>query len=132
MNGNTGNLPIVGAPSKMFCALEDEYSSFKKSKAVIMSVPFDKTTTYIHGTSKGPAALIDASRYLERYDDELSQETFKMGIHTMDPLAVESLSSEEMVDRVAAQTGDLLKAGKFPVILGGLLVFLAGIVIGSA
>lgn len=119
MNGNANNVPIIGAPSKMFGALEEDYSSFKKAKAVIVPVPFDKTTTYIHGTSKGPAALIDASRYLERFDDELNQETFRMGIHTMDPLGVETLTSEEMVDRVAAQTAEVLKAGKFPIVLGG-------------
>jgi len=119
MNGQNGGVPIIGAPSRMFGALEEEYSSFKKAKAVIVPVPFDRTTTYIHGTSKGPAALIDASRYLERYDDELNQETFKMGIHTLEPLPVENLTSEEMVDRVSAQTAELLKAGKFPVVLGG-------------
>ena len=113
------SLPIVGAPSKMFGALEEEFSNFKKAKAVIYQVPFDKTTTYIHGTSMGPAAVIDASRYLERYDDELNQETFKIGIHTMDALAVEKLSSEEMVARVAAQASELIKAGKFPIMLGG-------------
>nr|HPM42255.1 agmatinase [Candidatus Omnitrophota bacterium] len=80
---------------------------------------FDKTTTYIHGTSNGPSALVDASRYLERYDDELNQETFKIGIHTAEPLAVGGASSEDMVQLVSNQTGELLKAGKFPVILGG-------------
>jgi len=102
-----------------FIGLEDEYSSLKKAKAVIMQVPYDKTTTYMHGTSAGPSAIIDASRYLELYDDELNQETFKIGIHTMEPLDVEKLSPEEMVEKVYAVTLDLLKAGKFPAILGG-------------
>ena len=34
----------IGA--KNYLGLEDEYSSFKKSKAVILPVPYDKTTTY--------------------------------------------------------------------------------------
>lgn len=114
MNGK--ELPV---PVRNFGGLEEEYSSYKKAKAVIIPVPFDKTTTYIHGTSKGPEALIDASRYLERYDDELNQETFKMGIHTLEPVAVGDVSSEEMVQRVSAQVADVLKAGKFPVVLGG-------------
>lgn len=120
-NNNANNIPIIGAPpaKKMFIALEDEFANIKKAKAVIVPVPYDRTTTYIHGTSKGPAALIDASQYLERFDDELGQETFRMGIHTLAPLAVGELSSEEMVQCVAAQTAELLKAGKFPVVLGG-------------
>ena len=117
-NNNTAPT-LFNGPERNFGALEDEYASFKKSKAVVFSVPFDKTTTYIHGTSNGPAAIIAASKYLERYDDELNQETFRMGIHTMDPLTVDNLSSEEMVEKVCGQVTELVKAGKFPVVLGG-------------
>ncbi|MBN2453859.1 MAG: agmatinase [Candidatus Omnitrophica bacterium] len=102
-----------------YLGLEEEYSSIKKSKVVIVQAPYDKTTTYVHGAVNGPAAIIDASRYMERFDDELNQETFKIGIHTMDPLPVRDLPSEEMVEKVYAQTGELLKANKFPVLLGG-------------
>lgn len=104
---------------KNYIGLEEEYSSFKKSKIVIVQVPYDRTTTYIHGTSNGPSAIIDASRYLELFDDELNQETYKFGIHTMEPLGVEKSSSEEMVEKVRASVGELLKSNKFPVILGG-------------
>lgn len=109
---------IPEAP-KNFCGLEEEHSNYKKAKVVVVPVPFDRTTTYVHGTAMGPEAIIDASRYLERYDDELNQETFKMGIHTMEPLAVGDLSSEDMVQRLYTQTSELLRAGKFPVIIGG-------------
>ena len=112
--------PIAeGMTAKNYGGLEEEYSSFKKSKAVILQAPYDNTTTYIHGTAAGPAAIIDASRYMERFDDELNQETFKMGIHTAEPLAVEKSSSEEMVEKVSAQVSEILKANKFPVLLGG-------------
>ena len=111
--------PAQAAPAKNFLALEDEYSSLKKSKAVILQVPYDKTTTYIHGTAQGPAAIIDASAYLERYDDELNMETFKIGIHTTELAGMKDLPSEEMVQKVYGQTLELLKANKFPVMLGG-------------
>jgi agmatinase len=104
---------------KNFIALPDEYSNYKKAKVAIMQVPYDKTTTYIHGTSQGPSAIIDASKYMELYDDELNQETFKIGIHTTEALPVENLSSEAMVEKVYAASLDLLKVGKFPVMLGG-------------
>ena len=104
---------------KNYIGLDEEYSSFKRSKVVIAQVPYDKTTTYIHGTSRGPAAIIDASRYIELFDDELNQETYKIGIHTMEPLEVEKSSSEEMIEKVRAASAELLKSNKFPVILGG-------------
>ena len=104
---------------KNFLGLEEDYSSFKKSKAAILQVPYDKTTTYIHGTKDGPAAIIDSSKYLERFDEELSQETFKIGLHTMEPLAVEGLEPEALLEKVRASTTDILKANKFPILLGG-------------
>jgi len=119
MEEKNPHVPILGAVPKVYGALEEEYSNFKKAKAVIVQVPYDKTTTYIHGTKNGPAAIIDASRYMERFDDELNQETYRTGIHTMEPLGIQDLSSEEMVDKIYAQVLELLKAGKFPVMLGG-------------
>jgi agmatinase len=104
---------------KNYAAMEEEYTGFKKSKVVIMQVPYEKTVTYLKGTSKGPAAIIEASKKMELFDEELNQETYKIGIHTMDPLAVTELTPEEMVDRVYSATADILKANKFPVILGG-------------
>ena len=99
--------------NKNFLALPDEYASYKKAKVAIMQVPYDKTTTYIHGTSGGPSAIIDASKYMELFDDELNQETFKVGIHTTEPLDCEKLNSEEMVEKVYSSTLELLQAGTF-------------------
>jgi agmatinase len=108
-----------GTAVKYYAAMEEEYTTFKKEKVVVMQVPYEKTVTYMKGTSGGPAAIIDASKKMELFDDELNQETYKIGIHTMNPLAVTELKPEEMIDTVYAATLELLKANKFPVILGG-------------
>jgi agmatinase len=105
--------------NKNYIALEEEYSSFKRSKVALMQVPYDKTATYIKGTVNGPAAIIEASKKMELFDEELNQETYKIGIHTMEPLAVQEMEPEAMVEKVYASTAELLKANKFPVILGG-------------
>jgi len=104
---------------KNFAGLEDEYASFKRSKVAILPLPYERTTTYVKGAKDGPSAIIDASGYLERFDDELNQETFKVGIHTMNPPDIGQLSSEEMVAKVSSLALELLKANKFPVMLGG-------------
>lgn len=104
---------------KNFAGLEEEYTSFKRSKVAILPLPYEKTTTYVKGAKDGPSAIIDASGYLERFDDELNQETFKIGIHTMNAPDIGGLSSEEMVAKVSSLALELLKANKFPVILGG-------------
>jgi len=102
-----------------FAALHEEYSNFKRAKAVVLPVPYERTTTYKKGTADGPHAIIDASAYLELFDDELNQETYKIGIHTMDELDVKDLSSEDMINKVKGAVKELVKANKFPVILGG-------------
>lgn len=104
---------------KNYAAIEEEYAGFKKAKVVIMQVPYEKTVTYKTGTVNGPAAIIDASKKMELFDEELNQETFKIGIHTMDPLEVAQLMPEDMINRVYGSTLELLKTNKFPVILGG-------------
>lgn len=105
--------------SKNYAAMEEEYTGFKKSKVVIMQVPYEKTATYLKGTVRGPAAIINASKKMELFDEELNQETYKIGIHTMDPLPVEDMAPEAMVEKVYSSTLELLKANKFPVIIGG-------------
>ena len=105
--------------SKNYAAIDDEYSGFKRSKVVIMQVPYEKTVTYKKGTVSGPAAIVESSKKMELFDDELNQETYKIGIHTMDPLFVSDLRPEDMIERVYQSTQELLKANKFPVILGG-------------
>jgi len=102
-----------------FLDVGEEHSSFKRSKVVIVPVPYESTTTYKHGTVLGPSAIIEASAHLETYDDELNQETYKIGIHTADELQVKELSSEELVKKTKEAAQELLKAGKVPVFLGG-------------
>lgn len=115
---STAPVAAEGGP-RSFAGLHDDAASFKRSKVAVLQAPYDKTATYVKGTRLGPAAIINASRYLELFDDELNQETFKIGIHTMDALPVEELPVEEMIEKVYSAESELLKANKFPVLLGG-------------
>lgn len=99
--------------------LPEEYSGFKRSKIVVVPVPYESTTTYRKGTKAGPQAIIEASAYMETYDDELDQETYKNGINTFQPLEVDGLDVSAMLNKVRDTLRELIKAGKFPVILGG-------------
>ena len=58
----------------------------RRPLTVILPVPFDKTSTWLKGADKGPAAIIEASRYLEFYDIETDSEVFKKGIFTAKPV----------------------------------------------
>lgn len=103
--------------SGSFMGLFGSHADPLEAKTVIFPVPFDQTTTYQKGADKGPAALIEASRYVELYDIETGLEVYKEGIYTLP--AREYRDTEEMLDSVYNQTLNLLKQGKFVVTLGG-------------
>jgi len=86
----------------------------------VIPAPYGGTVTYQKGAEKGPAAIIDASANMERFDDELQTETCKIGIYTNPPLEFEaSAPPEKAIGKVKDAVGEVFRAGKFPVVLGG-------------
>ena len=102
-----------------FCGLPEEFSSWHNSRAVIIPVPYDLTSTYVSGSRRGPDAIISASMNMEQYDEELHAETFRIGIHTQDQIEAAAASPDEMIVAVEDAVGRVITAGKFPVMLGG-------------
>ncbi|MCH8004284.1 MAG: agmatinase [Nanoarchaeota archaeon] len=101
-----------------FLELEDNLSNYGTSKVVILPIPYEKTTTYVKGTAKGPQAIINASRNIELYDEELGKEISNVGICTLNPLIIDK-NPEEMVNDVFENVKELLDDNKFPIIIGG-------------
>jgi agmatinase len=96
-----------------------EDSAFEQARVVILPIPYEQTTTYGTGTKKGPQALIDASRHMELYDEELDYEVYQVGIHTLRELETVASGPAAMMDRITEVTRELLNGGKFVVGLGG-------------
>jgi agmatinase len=96
-----------------------ELFSYDSSSVVIQSVPYEHTSSYQSGSFKGPAAIIETSHYVEFYDEELDQETFrKTGICTLEPLKFDGLFDKAAVDFIEAETLKHLNNGKFVISLG--------------
>ncbi len=106
-------------PHVNFASLEEADSSFERSRAVVLPVPYDSTVTARAGTRDGPRAIIEASADMELYDVGLGIEPYRHGIHTLPELAPHTGSPEAMTDRIEAVVGELLDQGKFVVTLGG-------------
>jgi agmatinase len=102
----------------VFGGLEPHQSSFENSRVLIWPVPFEKTVSYGRGTGEGPAAIIDASRNMELYDEEIGGETAAIGIHTL-PSADADHEPEEMMAALQQEARRLLATGKFLCMLGG-------------
>ena len=119
-------------PPRGYAALSAEEAAYATAQAVILSVPYDSTTTYRAGTRDGPRAIIDASMQMELYDMELGYEVASAGIHTLPELEPHLGDPALMVRRVQDATEALLADGKLPIMLGGEHTITAGSVAACA
>ena len=101
-----------------FAGLTGKYADYDNAKIVVLPVPYDATSSWIHGADKGPEALLEASVQLEWYDTETQTEVYRQGIHTAEPVTEQS-SPEALCDAVEQRVGELFDADKFPVVIGG-------------
>ena len=98
--------------------IPNRYRDPTRAKVVIVPVPYDKTSSWVKGADKGPAAILEASEIVENYDIESDSEPYKVGIFTDKPVT-ENKSPEKMVAAVEKRVSGHLAKGKFPVLLGG-------------
>lgn len=98
---------------------EPELHDYQSSKVVIQSAPYEHTSSYLQGSDKGPSAIIEASHYVEFYDEETDQEAYKKtGIATLEAINFANKVDKEAVDLIESETLKHLKNGKFVVSLG--------------
>ncbi|HYS04962.1 MAG TPA: agmatinase [Candidatus Dormibacteraeota bacterium] len=99
--------------------LDEEHSSLERARVVILPVPYDRTASYMKGTARGPEAIVEASRFMELYDDEIDRDPYTIGIHTAAPVSGNDDPPEVMTRKVEEATARYLEMGKMPVVLGG-------------
>ena len=100
-----------------FCRLPKGGGDYKQASTVVLPVPFDKTSTWIKGADKGPAAIMEASGYLEFYDIETDTEVLRKGIFTTEPILASS--SPSLIKKAHSAISRFLKDNKFVVAIGG-------------
>ncbi|MFT6557030.1 agmatinase [Sneathiella sp.] len=90
------------------------------AKAVIVPFGLEASVSYGGGTSKGPAAMIEASHQVELFDEEFWCEPFrKYGLATLENQPVESGDIAAALTRLENITQAILETGKFPLVFGG-------------
>ncbi len=99
--------------------IDSGYTVYERAKFVVLPVPYDLTSTYQSGSRRGPGAILEASANMELYDEELGQETYLAGIHTLPLLDADARGPEEMVNSVQRTIAGIAADGKIPVMLGG-------------
>jgi agmatinase len=101
-----------------FGGLDENRSEPEGARVLIWPVPFEKTVSYGVGTRNGPEAIINASRNMELFDEELGGETAAIGIHTL-PAVDADREPAEMMDFLYREAQRLLTLDKFVCMLGG-------------
>ena len=100
-----------------FGGLEEQ--TYQSAKVIIFPVPYSSTTYWNSGTKDGPRALIESSRHLEYYDLETKKDISQVGIYTLESLAPSKNSPEEVMEQIEKVVAQILKAKKFPLMIGG-------------
>lgn len=105
---------------KNFLAIEEEYSNYENSKIAILPAPYEATTSYGKGTAKGPMAILDASHYVEFFDEEMNRELcFELGICSLKELDFKNKKGAKALQLIYKNVKKLIDDGKFVITLGG-------------
>lgn len=102
-----------------FLGLDAEQPPWKDARAVILPLPYERTVSWGEGTSRGPRALLEASTYVELYDEELETEPQRHGFFTAPPFHAAAEDPATALEEIEAEARRHMAAGKFLVSLGG-------------
>ena len=103
---------------KQFLGIPAEFTAFETAKAVILPFPYEGGISYGAGTGRAPQAVLDASQYVELYDELLEYEPYRVGISTLAPPVIPP-DAAGMIQALYQQTADIVAQHKFLVVIGG-------------
>lgn len=100
------------------------FGNFKQTedpKVLIIPVPYEYTALYVKGTKNGPQAILNASVYLNSFDDELWLEPSIVGINTTNFVNCEFVNnkSKSPFNELEQVVRSAIIAGSLPVVIGG-------------
>ena len=94
-------------------------SSFEEASIVLYGAPFDSTTSFRPGARFGPAAMRHESFGLETYSPYQDRDLMDISVFDSGDLELCFGSSEMALSDIQKRSEEILKADKFPLLLGG-------------
>lgn len=102
-----------------YAGIPEENAQLETSKVMLITVPYDGTSTWGKGADKGPALFLHASENMELYDIETNTEPYLEGVYMAGEITEKS-SPEAMTEAVYQKTKELLhNDGKLFTLFGG-------------
>jgi len=97
----------------------DHSRSFEDSRAVVLPIPFERTTSYVPGTRNAPREILLASGQVELWDEETQSEAYSRGIFTLPEVELPYNDIRVALDEIKRIVTDIVEQDKFLVVLGG-------------
>ncbi len=109
------------APEPGFLGLPADLCGWDDSGVVVLPIPYEATTSWGAGTRGGPAAILEASQYVEWYDEVLDREPCDVGICTLPAIELSTAGPEQAIGELRRLYDELLDAAgpRFVIGLGG-------------
>jgi agmatinase len=101
-----------------FLEIGEDFTHPDQSAVAVLPVPYEGGVSYGRGAAQAPSAVLDASRYLELYDEVLKAEPYRVGITTISPPMIPQ-DQAEAIEVIYRTVKTLLDQDKFVVVIGG-------------
>ncbi len=125
-SGTNHDLPagLEGLPwelPRVFLGLDGPAATPERAATWILPVPYEATTCWGSGTRRGPQAIIDASRYVELFDQELGRDSSEGGVYTFPALELTRGGAARALAELRDACARVLEAaaGRRVIIVGG-------------
>lgn len=108
-------------PEDNFLGLPEPWCHPDHAGVYILPAPYEYTSSYIKGSDQGPAAILEASRQVELYDELLGVESYREwgGVATAAPLVMQERVDEAAVEAIEQYVEARLNGGRWVVTLTG-------------
>lgn len=104
---------------KTYAGIPEENATLENSKVMLVTVPYDGTSTWGKGADKGPELFMDASENMELFDIETRTEPYLEGVWLAGEISEKS-TPEAMTDAVYNKTKEMMQnEGKLFTLFGG-------------
>jgi agmatinase len=102
-----------------FLGLPPELTRFESSKVGVVQAPLENTTSFQHGTRKGPQAILRASEQVELYDHESGLDYSEVGVTTLPAPKLDGLDNLSALKQIEGDVRKVVSQNMWPIVLGG-------------
>ncbi len=101
-----------------FLGIDNDYTDPDKAQTILIPFPYEGGVSYGKGTAGAPQAVLDASAYLELYDEVLEMEPYRKGIATLAAPKIPK-APYQMIQTLFDISTPIVNTGKFCGVIGG-------------